>query len=78
MKGLVITAVAVAAMAAGAAVAVHVAASSNDPIFEANVEALTDGEGDTDGALWSDPSGTVYCCGPGNVRDCDDTFVPHC
>ena len=29
-------------------------------------------------ALWSDPSGTVYCCGPGNVRDCDDTFVPHC
>lgn len=45
MKRLVITAVAVAAMAAGAGVAVHVTGSQNDPIFEANVEALTRGEG---------------------------------
>ena len=45
MKKLVITAAAVAAMVSGAGVAVHVTGSQNDPIFEANVEALTRGEG---------------------------------
>ena len=45
MKKLVITAAAVAAMVSGAGVAVHVTGSQNDPIFEANVEALANGEG---------------------------------
>lgn len=38
-----------------------------------NVEALMQNEDPRpkeDGALWA--SGNTYCCGPGNVRDCDE------
>lgn len=48
-------------------------------LFEANVEALTDPETEKeDGALWSNPAGTIYCCGSGNVRDCSKSGVPKC
>ncbi len=50
-----------------------------DDLFYANVEVLAGDEGgENDGALWSNAAGTVYCCGPGNVRNCNDTFVPKC
>ena len=88
MKKILITSFAVAAMAIGGGIFVHTALIGSDPILEANVEALTRGEANVealtrgedkaDGALWSNPQGTAYCCGPGNVRDCDNTPVPKC
>ena len=69
MKRLVITAAAVAAMAAGAAVAVHVTGSQSDPIFEANVEALTNGEGGLSDPVWDvyhRPDGGFNCTRGGN------------
>lgn len=38
------------------------------PFLNANVEALAEVEV-KEGALWF--NGTVMCCGPGNVRDCN-------
>ena len=43
-----------------------------------NVEALARNEDDKNGALWSNEAGTVYCCGNGNVRNCDESGVPSC
>lgn len=63
MKKFIITAVAVAAMAVSGGVAMHVIGSQSDPIFEANVEALTRGEG---------ISGT--CC-PDSNDTCSFTWV---
>ena len=78
MKKILTTSFVVAAMAIGGGVFAHTALTQSDPILEANVEALTRGEDKEDGALWSNPQGTAYCCGPGNVRDCDNTPVPKC
>ena len=44
MKKMIVAA-AVAAMASGEAVALRTIVSQSDPIFEANVEALSNGEG---------------------------------
>ena len=46
MKKILITSFAVAAMAIGGGIFVHTALIGSDPILEANVEALTNGEGD--------------------------------
>lgn len=62
-------------------VAALIAVNANvkvDDQFDANVEALADGEGSYDGALWSNSAGNLYCCGPGNVRDCSTSSVPGC
>ena len=70
MKRLVITAAAVAAMAFGAGVTVHVTGSQNDPIFEANVEALADGESSDKGfntVLKIETSHTLICSGSGDL-----------
>jgi len=48
--------------------AVFVSRQNEDSFILDNVEALTQTEEMT-GALWS--NGSVFCCGPGNVRDCD-------
>ena len=37
----------------------------------ANIEALTTDESSRIGSLYSNISGTEYCCGKGNVRDCE-------
>lgn len=67
---------------AAASVATVLAIRSNNrkaDFFNANVEALTKDEANqNNGALWSDPTGTKYCCGPGNVRDCSTSGVPEC
>lgn len=50
-----------------------------DSSLNLNVEALARDEGTSyDGALWSNSAGTLYCCGPGNVRDCDEINIPDC
>ncbi len=53
MKKLIIIAAAVAAVAAGGAVALRAIVSQSDPIFEANVEALTRNEGGGFGPMCS-------------------------
>ena len=47
-------------------------------LMDANVEALARNEDDKNVALWSNEAGTVYCCGNGNVRNCDESGVPSC
>ena len=48
-------------------------------LLKSNVEALMNSESSKeDGALWSTPDGSTYCCGPGNVRDCSTSSVPGC
>ena len=52
--------------------------SSMSELMNANVEALARHEGDKNGALWSNEAGTVYCCGEGNVRNCNESGIPYC
>ena len=52
--------------------------SNVSDLLDANVEALALNETDKNGALWSNEAGTVYCCGNGNVRNCDESGVPSC
>ena len=47
-------------------------------LIDDNVEALARNDDDKKGALWSNEAGTVYCCGNGNVRNCDESGVPSC
>lgn len=48
-------------------------------LLRENVDALTEQEVEkNDGALWSNPEGTSYCCGSGNVRDCSTSGIPLC
>lgn len=78
MKKKLLLAGAVVMMAAAAVTGFSAYNKSNmSDLLDANVEALARGEV-TDGALWSNVSGTRYCCGPGNVRDCNTTNVPPC
>lgn len=48
-------------------------------ILAANVEALAgEPEEDKKGALYANPSTTNFCCGEGNVRDCDELGIDKC
>ncbi len=77
MKKIIIAA-AVAAMAAGGAVALRTIVSQSDPIFEANVEALTRNES---GQMYlnaklsycTDPAGAIGCKGA-LFRNCTGVF----
>lgn len=79
MKKKILLVGAVVSMAAAAVTGYSAYSKTNvSDLLNANVEALAHDETDRDGALWSNGSGTRYCCGPGNVRDCDNTDVPRC
>ena len=65
------------AVAAVTGFAAYERANMSD-LMDANVEALASNEDDKNGALWSNEAGTVYCCGNGNVRNCDESGVPSC
>ena len=65
------------AVAAVTGFAAYERANMSD-LMDANVEALARNEDDKNGALWSNEAGTVYCCGNGNVRYCDESGVPSC
>ena len=48
-------------------------------ILAANVEALAgEPEEDKNGVLYANPSGTNFCCGEGNVRDCAKLGIDMC
>ena len=81
MKKKIILAASVAIVAAAAfcGISSAVRISSKNDILNQNVEALSEMESSkNDGALWSNPQGNVFCCGPGNVRDCDESGIPRC
>ena len=68
-KKFLITSFAVVAMAIGGVVFVHTALTHGDPIFEANVEALTNGEGGLSDPIWivhPRPDGGFNCTRGGN------------
>lgn len=78
-KALFIIAGAAVIAAAGTVTYLNRSVTPEELLFRENVEALSEDEsGGKDGALWSNAEGTRYCCGPGNVRDCDTTPVPAC
>ena len=52
MKKILITSFALAAMAIGGGVFAHTALIQSDPVLEANVEALTNGEGGLSDPIW--------------------------
>lgn len=67
MKKIRFAVIAAAVLAAATITTVKTIRNTN-PLLDANVEALAETEAPT-GALWY--NGSIMCCGPGNVRDCD-------
>lgn len=53
---------------AGVAIATR-ARDKKTNLFTENLELLARGE--NDGALYMNEQYSLYCCGPGNVRDCE-------
>ena len=67
MKKIRFAVIAAAILAAATIITVKTIRNTN-PLLDANVEALAETETQT-GALWY--NGSIMCCGPGNVRDCN-------
>lgn len=45
--------------------------NSSKTLLERSIEIMAHGE-KNDGALYYNEQYSLFCCGPGNVRDCDD------
>ena len=78
---------AVAVLVVSAAVAVGLKAYNHSQLSDlalANIEALSDDKEnkEKDGSLYATHPNSAglqkYCCGPGNVRDCNKIEVPPC
>ena len=69
MKKLIISVAAVTVMAVSGWVAMHVIGNQTDPIFEANVEALTNGESGSGDWYVNSGDGWVICT-PWGDQDC--------
>lgn len=67
MKKIRFTVIAAVILAAATITSVKTI-KKNTHLLDANVEALAEVETMT-GALWF--NGSIMCCGPGNVRDCN-------
>lgn len=75
MKKNVLVCAVLTIVLASITVVMHV--KSSDVMIESNVEALARDEGN-DGALYYNEQYSRVCCGPGNVRDCNNPSYVKC